>query len=203
MDVLSYVRGSLPRPPARVLEVGAGDGELARAMSEAGYDVVAIDPASTVSWVRPVPLIELAEPAASFDAAVACLSLHHVQPLGESCSRLAEALRPAAALVVDEFDIDRFDDRAARWWLDRRLSPHDHDGNDPASVIERLRPHVQPLADVFAALVPWFDIGPPTRGTYLHRWDLPPGTERDEEDAIASGAIQATGVRFVATRRAE
>jgi len=44
--VAAFVRGALPPPPARVLEVGAGSGELAAALREAGYDVVAIDPAA-------------------------------------------------------------------------------------------------------------------------------------------------------------
>ena len=53
-DVIAFVRAALPPPPARVLEVGAGDGELAAALAAAGYDVVAIDPASEADGVRPV-----------------------------------------------------------------------------------------------------------------------------------------------------
>ena len=36
--VLGFVRATLPPPPARVLEVGAGRGELAAALREVGYD---------------------------------------------------------------------------------------------------------------------------------------------------------------------
>ena len=43
-DVVAYIRGALPAPPARVLEIGAGDGTLAAALRDGGYDVVAIDP---------------------------------------------------------------------------------------------------------------------------------------------------------------
>jgi 2-polyprenyl-3-methyl-5-hydroxy-6-metoxy-1,4-benzoquinol methylase len=43
-DVRAFVRANLPPPPARVLEVGAGAGELAQALRAAGYDVTAIDP---------------------------------------------------------------------------------------------------------------------------------------------------------------
>ncbi len=42
--VLRFVSLTLPAAPARVLEVGAGDGKLAQALREAGYEVVAIDP---------------------------------------------------------------------------------------------------------------------------------------------------------------
>ena len=77
-----------------MLEVGAGDGTLAEALAAAGYDVVAIDPASD-RRVRRVALHELDEPP--FDAAVAVISLHHVEPLGESC---ALGLDERAALVA-------------------------------------------------------------------------------------------------------
>ena len=43
-DVHAFVCASLPRGPGRVLEIGAGDGALAAALREAGYDVTAIDP---------------------------------------------------------------------------------------------------------------------------------------------------------------
>src|ERR1700749_4284471 len=85
-DVVAYVRASLPPPPARVLEIGAGDGSLAAALSE--WDVVAIDPAG-VPPVLGVPLIDYEAPPRSFDAAVAIVSLHHIVPLGTSLRHLA------------------------------------------------------------------------------------------------------------------
>ena len=42
--VLAFARGVLPAPPARILEIGAGDGELAAALREGGHEVTAIDP---------------------------------------------------------------------------------------------------------------------------------------------------------------
>jgi SAM-dependent methyltransferase len=39
-----FVVTSLPRAPCRVLEVGCGDGDLARALAERDYLVTAIDP---------------------------------------------------------------------------------------------------------------------------------------------------------------
>jgi hypothetical protein len=52
-------------------EIGAGSGELAEHLRRAGYDVVAIDPASETPRVEPVALDELEGPDESFDAAVA------------------------------------------------------------------------------------------------------------------------------------
>src|SRR3954463_15535752 len=111
-DVNAYVRAALPPPPARVLEVGAGDGALAAVLSAAGYDVVAIDPAGEAPGL-PLALEALDAPPRSFDAAVAIVSLHHVVPLGQSLRRLSEVLRHGARLVIDEFDVDRLDERAS------------------------------------------------------------------------------------------
>jgi SAM-dependent methyltransferase len=190
------VRATLPAPPARVLEVGAGDGELAAVLASAGYDMVAIDPAAEIPAVRPVALHQLDEPPASFDAAVAVVSLHHVEPLDESCRRLAEMVRPGGVLAIDEIDFDQFDDRAARWWLDH--SGHDA---DPAEMVEGTREHMHSLVRLRAALDPWFALGEPVPGPYLYRWDLPPGLREPEEQLIAAGELPAVGARLVGVRR--
>jgi SAM-dependent methyltransferase len=198
--VLAFVSGALPAPPARVIEVGAGSGELAAALAERGYDVLAIDPASDGPPVLPVALHELDAPAASFDAAVAVVSLHHVEPLDESCRRLAELLRPRGTLVVDEFDVERYDERAARWWLERRAGVgHDHD-RSPAELVADLRAHLHSLDRIRAALGPWLTLEPPARVPYLHRWHLPPGLCGEEERLIAAGELPATGARFTGAR---
>lgn len=44
-------------------------------------------------------------PPGSFAAAVAIVSLHHVDPLEQSCRRLGELVEPGGTLVVDEFDV--------------------------------------------------------------------------------------------------
>jgi len=119
-ELLAFVRANLPAPPMRLLEIGAGDGALARALAQAGYEVLAIDPEPAGADVRPVALHELDEPSASFDAAVAVTSLHHVEPLEGSLRRLAQLLKPEGVLAVDEFDVAAFDERAAEWWLRQR-----------------------------------------------------------------------------------
>src|ERR1700742_39308 len=88
-EVIAYVRAALPPPPARVLEIGAGDGSLAATLREAGYDVTAVHPmAEPDSGVEPIPLHAVDAPPRHFDAAVAVVSLHHVVPLGESLRKL-------------------------------------------------------------------------------------------------------------------
>jgi SAM-dependent methyltransferase len=200
--LVDFVTASLPDPPARVLEIGAGAaGELAQHLSAAGYDVVAIDPASQVPHVKPVALDQLEAEDGDFDAAVAVLSLHHVEPLERSCERLAGMLRPGAVLVIDEFDTATFDVRAARWWLERAPTVHLH-GRDAEAVATELHRHLHPLTEVLAALEPWFELGPVERLPYLYRWQLDPAVRPLEEEAIARSEIDATGARLVGRRRA-
>jgi SAM-dependent methyltransferase len=200
--VAAFVRGALPPPPACVLEIGAGKGELAAALREAGYDVVAVDPAADgAAAVEPVALIDVAADDASFDAAVAVVSLHHVEPLAESFARLAAVVRPGGTLAIDEFDVARFDERAAAWQMRQRaaagIAHPDHEGSWSTD----LRDHMHPVAEIRAALAPAFDVGAPVPGPYLYRWDLHPALRAVEEALIAAGELPATGARMVGTRR--
>lgn len=200
--MLRFVLESLPPSPARLLEVGAGDGELAGALRENGYDVVAIDRASEAPGVRRVPLHELNEPAESFDSAVAVLSMHHVEPLPESCARLAEVVRPGGALVLDEIDFELFDERAAGWWLDHHDElPSDEHAGSPEEIVSHLRDHCHMLTTLQAQLDQYFELTAPTRGPYLYRWELGPELREVELDLIGRGELPATGARITGTRR--
>jgi SAM-dependent methyltransferase len=198
-DVVAYVRAALPEPPARVLEIGAGDGTLAAALAAGGYDVVAIDPEGG-DGVLPVPLHQLEAEPESFDGAVAIVSLHHLQPLARSLKHLAEVLRPGAPLVVDEFDVDRLDERAAAWWLAQRRAIGSPRDESAAEHVEMMRDHIHPVARVTEELAPWFDVGRPVPGPYLYRRHLDWALRPVEEALIAEGELPATGVRFVAVR---
>jgi SAM-dependent methyltransferase len=200
-DLRAFVRANLPEPPARVLEVGAGAGRLARALRATGYDVLAIDPRSDEEDVRAVALADLDEPAASFAAAVAVVSLHHVEPLEESCRRLGEVVEPGGTLVVDEFDVGAFDLDAATWWLEQRAAIGEPQPETAEELVAEHREHLHPLERILAALEPHFELGPPLRGAWLHRWNLGDSLRAVEEEAIARGSLRATGARLVGRRR--
>jgi SAM-dependent methyltransferase len=187
----------LPPPPARVLEVGCGGGELARALDAAGYRVLAIDPAAPAGDIFERTTIEdLREDARPFDAVVASRSLHHVVDLD---AVLAKITRLAPLLVVEEFAWDRLDDATARWYDEQRTrSP-----NPPPASSEWRSRHADlhgfdalraGLARHFAersfALVP-----------YLYRYLHVPELEPVEAELIADGGIQALAFRFVGVRR--
>ena len=194
-DAVAYVRAALPPPPARVLEIGAGEGELAAVLRAAGYDVTAIDPKGG-DGVEQVALLDLDAPPRTFDAAVAMVSLHHVVPLGHSLRRLSEVMRHGARLVVDEFDVDLLDERASAWWLGQ----NGHD-KQPADHVAEMREHLYSVGQIREELAAWFDLGEPVPGAYFYRWPDRPELRDEEERLIAAGELPAVGTRFIAIRR--
>ena len=117
--VEEFVLGHIGDPPARVLEVGCGEGELARAMARAGHSVTAIDPQAPEGSLFQRMRIEKFSDPGPFDYVVASLSLHHVEDLGSALDKIANLLRAGGALVVVEVAWDRFDEATAQWALER------------------------------------------------------------------------------------
>lgn len=196
LDAIAFVRAALPAAPARVLEIGAGDGALAQVLRGADYAVTAIDPRGEAAGVLAIPLLELA-PGEPFDAAVAMTSLHHVEPLVASLEHLADLLRPGARLVVDEYDVGALDERAARWWLAKA----GRDDEDPAQFVAHMRDHIATVERIRSELARWFDQGEPVPGAYLYRHKIGGQHRAEEEALIAAGELPATGARWIAVRR--
>jgi hypothetical protein len=121
--------------------------------------------------------------------------------LEASCARLAALVRGGGRLVIDEFDMERFDERAASWWIAQRTALGEPPEQTPAALVEQHRDHLHGLGRVIGALAADFAFGEPVRGPYLHRWWLPEGLRRAEEELIATGSLPATGARLVGIRR--
>jgi SAM-dependent methyltransferase len=202
VEVNAFVRANLPEPPCRVLEVGAGEGELATALADAGYAVTAIDPDPRGDNVQKVALGELDASAGPFAGAAAMRSLHHVHPLEPSLERLADVMEPGGRLVIDEMDVAAFDRRAADWWLRQQAARGNPSGKTAAEIVDEHRAHLHPLDAILEALAAWFSFGTPLRGPWLYRWDLGSEYRAEEEALIASGELPAMGARIVAIRRA-
>ena len=189
-------------PPARILEVGCGEGDLARALAAAGYDVLAIDPRAPEGPIfRRISLEEL-ERTVTFDLAVADRVLHHVHPLEPAVEKLA-ALAPL--LVVSEFAWERIDRETQAWYeqLHHRLLGEGHEPHGPPD-LDRWRwehPGLHPSDAVLDALEERCERRRLERGPYFHRWLRVPGVEREEEAAIAAGEIQALGLSWVGAVR--
>lgn len=157
---------------------------------------------------------EYASPAV--DAVVASTSLHHVDDLDEVLDRVAGVLRPRGRVVVIEWDWERFDEATAQWCF-ARLSPPT--GDDHASWLHRHQERwtgsglpwpdywrgwteeegLHPGGDIVRALEQRFERQAAEHGPYFFP-ELDETEAADERDAIAAGAISATGVTWVGRR---
>ena len=92
---------------ANVLDIGTGDGQIARALTATGCKVTGVDPTSaqiTVAGERgggpsyvqsgacPLPFAD-----ASFDAALACLVFEHIDDVDGAIGEVARVLRPGGS----------------------------------------------------------------------------------------------------------
>jgi len=115
-------RRSLPDGCRRLLEIGAGAGELASLLMRDGFQVLALDldpDAVAVARERGVDARAVQWPAAldeRFDAVLFTRSLHHIRPLDESVVAAAACLTPGGRVVVEDFDFESVDQRTLAWF---------------------------------------------------------------------------------------
>jgi SAM-dependent methyltransferase len=217
-DVADMVLRALPPAPARVLEVGCGEGRLARRMAAAGNGVVAIDPDAPQGPLFQTVTIEEFVASEPFDAAVATLSLHHIADLDAAVAKIAGLVIPGGTFVVIEFASDRFDEATAAWalehlapasedgWLARRRNEWKaQDGDDGSGFADYLRRWA--ASENFHSATAMIDaLRSHFREMRFERWPyLYPeleGVAREQEIAeIEEGRIQATGFSFVGSAR--
>jgi SAM-dependent methyltransferase len=133
----AFVRAHLPEPPARVLEVGCGRGELTTALAVAGHDAVGIDPAAPDGPRFRRLTLEEVEEGARYDAVVAAFSLHHIRDLDAALAKIADLLVPGGLLLVDEFAWDLLDEPTVEWlWEQQRSAAAAAGAEAPATPAE-------------------------------------------------------------------
>ncbi len=191
MDLHALALRELPPPPARVLEVGCGSGELARALAADGYDVVAVDPKAPTGAIFRQTTLEALGDEEPFDGAIASLALHHVDDLGVALGKLRSLLPPGASLVLREFGWDLLDEPTARWDYERR--------GRAGGLAEWQAEHedLHRFAAMRAALDAHFQERSFEWGPYLSEYEPREGQADEERRLIESGAIRAVGFIYV------
>jgi SAM-dependent methyltransferase len=207
----SFLREALPAPPARLLEIGCGDGALAIALTGDGYDVTAIDPhAPEGAMFHRVRLEDYEGEAGSFDAVVASVALHHVPDLDAGTATIERLLAPGGRLVLAEFAKERIAGTTARWYHGQRGALAAAGYED--AVIDpdfdawhrqwtQDRADVHPSSDLLAALSRRFVEFRLEWVPYLYSYRLDDSLEPAERAVIDSGEIEAVGLHYVGERR--
>jgi len=190
-DLRDFVLRWLPGPPARVLDVGCGDGALTRLVAERGYETLGLAPGAPDKAGFTRATLEELESSQAFDAAVAVRSLHHLHDAGRALDNLRDAISPRGRLVAFEFAIEHVDAAAERWLAAQGL---------PHPVTEAGHHDVIPLERLRAELERRFRLLHAEPAPYLAREagreDLVPA----EELAIRAGEVKPAGMRLVLER---
>lgn len=122
-ETLQFVLENIGSNPSRILEVGCGDGWLAKRLLDLGHDVIAID-SSEEAIARACKLGIDARVARfpdfheePFDVVLFTRSLHHIRPLMPAVTHARELMKPTGLLVVEDFAYSETSEYGARWFF--------------------------------------------------------------------------------------
>jgi len=212
-EIWPLVRGHLPEPPARVVDLGCGNlGGFVPFLESGGYEAIGVDPKAPDSPGYHRVEFEQLELPERVDAVIASTSLHHVADPATVIDRLERTLAKEGTLVVVEWAWERFDEATAQWCFQRL-------GQDGEGWLHRLRDEWKTSGRPWPAVVAgWAKSDGVHRGelllqlldrTFERRFlafgpyffaDLDT-TEDDEQAAIDAGLIRATRIEWVGERR--
>lgn len=200
IDAETFVRSNIPPAPARVLEVGCGDGSLARRLDSAGYLVTAIDPEAPAGPLFVRTALEDLEIQEPFDAVVANRSLHHIHDLPLAIRKMHSGLRDRGKLVLNEFAHERMDPPTARWYLrnEGREIPIDRFLTEWATERDGLHTSSAIRAAVRRSFMEELFEWVPYATVYHFEGE---GSVQEEASLIASGEIAGLGYRIVGSKR--
>ena len=142
-----FVRSALPPGTRRILEIGCGNGELARRLMDDGFEVVAIDSDRTCveeAMAAHVDARLMDWPAnvdGAFDAVLFTRSLHHIDPLDKAVEAASAAVRSGGRIIVEDFQAEGGSERSSAWFAQLlRSLREDQKVSDVDALIARIAP---------------------------------------------------------------
>jgi SAM-dependent methyltransferase len=214
-ETLDFLLPLLPRG-GRVLEVGCGEGGLAKELGRRGLRVRAVDASAkavAAARARGVDARRAEFPDyrdGRFDAVLFTRSLHHVRRLDAAADRAAALVGVGGLVACEDFDLGRAGRREAAWLFAAGGGGAEPDGGAWAwwSHEHRHEPPLHHAAAMGAALKRRFAELSVSRGPYLYRyvdeWRGPAAGTRAlarERAGLRAGTLRAVGWRFVGARR--
>ena len=190
-ELWAFILRWLPARPARVLDIGCGDGTSTRRLIREGYDATGLDPEAPREEGYLRDTLEEFRSKATFDAAVAVRSLHHLHDPVLGLDNLQALLRPGGRLVAFEFAVELLDDDARRWLSSEGVAP---------PVSEPGLNEVIPLGELRAELERRFGVLDSEPATYLAREGGRQDLVGAEEAAVRAGILRPAGVRLAYER---
>jgi SAM-dependent methyltransferase len=122
-QTLTFVLANV-KPPALVLEVGCGDGVLAKLLIDAGFSVTAIDKnkeAIEKSGKNGIPAIEVDfleyAPNIAFDVVLFSRSLHHIETPPNAVKHACTMLKDNGMILLEDFCAELMDQASALWFF--------------------------------------------------------------------------------------
>ncbi len=194
LETLRFALDQLGPAPKRVLEVGAGSGELALLLQQHGHLVLALDEseeavaqarslgvdARLASW----PYVDV-EPQ---DAVLFTRSLHHIRPLECALQCAANLLLPDGRILIEDFAFHEAGPETVSWLRDllqqlevaRSLECGAHAfgwkllrAADPFAFWHCRADHIHSAETMRAALCEVANIEQESAGPYLYRYVVP------------------------------
>jgi len=158
-QTLTFILANV-KPPASVLEVGCGDGALAKLLIDAGFSVCAIDKNNEAvgkSRAHGVQAIEIGlleyAPNTEFDAILFSRSLHHIETPENAVRHACTLLKNDGMLLLEDFCRELMDQESALWFFGLKAvlaangkplkghGPKLEDGQIPANPVDAWNAH--------------------------------------------------------------
>lgn len=112
------------KPGSRILEVGCGNGKLAKLLNTQGHNVLALDTDEEAIKEASSQGIETVDSdflefktGELFDALVCARSFHHIHPMQQAVDKASELLKTNGKLILEEFGFELLDRNSAVWFF--------------------------------------------------------------------------------------